>query len=529
MTSTRTLSLPAFDNFDPTSHPGHELKAFNTWLRRFDNRYKLVTTVAATAVEAAKEADKKSWLLNYVVDGVLDQFEALYATTELWQAATYTDVITRYKAQLKPNQTTTLMRHRFYKLHQEEGETFDTFVSKVKREVVYCEFACQNDIDTLTRDQIVKGVLLERIREGALKNDWNLTDLITNGRRIEAAKASITELKDNSSHADSAMLTPKTEPLNRVQMTQNSNREPASNRPCFFCAAHCRGGNQCPAQGATCDYCGKRNHLEPACMRKKKGIPKPANLARKSKKIRQIATGEDSDSADEATHSQGKPLPKPFKAISIFAVSGNEIKMASTQMVHVSVDSNDMSVLPDSGSGGSVMPNCCLPKNSILKPTKTVLLPYKSDPIYPLGKVWLNTQWGDRGYKTKWYVVESGALGKDIPLLSKKASVALGILVINTSPQHISPNPSKSVSQTIASVNTLQENSFVSNKPANKGDPNGPLNVPENLEALKSQYKHLFGRDGSIGKLNNRKLHLYAKKKYQAAHSTLSPNAHPLS
>ena len=125
MTSTRTLSLPAFDNFDPTSHPGHELKAFNTWLRRFDNRYKLVTTVAATAVEAAKEADKKSWLLNYVVDGVLDQFEALYDTAELWQAATYTDVITKYKAQLKPNQTTTLMRHRFYKLHQEEGETFN--------------------------------------------------------------------------------------------------------------------------------------------------------------------------------------------------------------------------------------------------------------------------------------------------------------------------------------------------------------------------------------------------------------------
>ena len=103
MTTTRTLSLPSFDNFDPTSHPGHELKSFNTWLRRFDNRYKLVTTIAATATQEAKEADKKSWLLNYVADGVLDQFESLYTTTELREASTYTDLIAKYKAQLKPN------------------------------------------------------------------------------------------------------------------------------------------------------------------------------------------------------------------------------------------------------------------------------------------------------------------------------------------------------------------------------------------------------------------------------------------
>ena len=37
------------------------------------------------------------------------------------------------------------------------------------------------------------------------------------------------------------------------------------------------------------------------------------------------------------------------------------------------------------------------------------------------------------------------------------------------------------------------------------------MNIPENLEALKQKYQHLFSADGSIRKLNNRQLHLYPK------------------
>ena len=105
MAQTRSVPLPDFEKFDVSLHPGNELRAFELWLRRFENRYAVVTTLPSTAVAAAKEADKRAWMLNYVEDNVLDNFEALYTTTELWHAATYTDIITKYKAQLKPNQT----------------------------------------------------------------------------------------------------------------------------------------------------------------------------------------------------------------------------------------------------------------------------------------------------------------------------------------------------------------------------------------------------------------------------------------
>ena len=93
-------SLPDFVKFDVSVHPGNELKAFNLWLRRFENRYAVVTTVAADATNAVKDADKRNWLLNFVEDNVLDNFEALYATKELWHAATYTTLSTNTRLSL---------------------------------------------------------------------------------------------------------------------------------------------------------------------------------------------------------------------------------------------------------------------------------------------------------------------------------------------------------------------------------------------------------------------------------------------
>ena len=51
--------------------------------RHFENRYAVVTNAAADATDAVKEQDKKKWLLNYVDDNVLDNFETLYMILKL--------------------------------------------------------------------------------------------------------------------------------------------------------------------------------------------------------------------------------------------------------------------------------------------------------------------------------------------------------------------------------------------------------------------------------------------------------------
>ena len=101
-TNTRSSNLPDFEHYDPSHHAGNELKSFKTWLRRFENRYEIVTDIAATANAQAKDADKKRWLLNFVSDGVLDNFETLYDTVALFKEATYDDLIKKYCDQLNP-------------------------------------------------------------------------------------------------------------------------------------------------------------------------------------------------------------------------------------------------------------------------------------------------------------------------------------------------------------------------------------------------------------------------------------------
>ena len=60
MSHSRVSSLPDFDKFDASLHSGNELKAFNMWLRRFQNRYTVVTQVAEDASNAAKQKDKRA-------------------------------------------------------------------------------------------------------------------------------------------------------------------------------------------------------------------------------------------------------------------------------------------------------------------------------------------------------------------------------------------------------------------------------------------------------------------------------------
>ena len=60
-------SLPEFDLFDLSLHAGNELKLFEQWLRRFENRYILVPAISADASAADKAADKKTMVTELCV------------------------------------------------------------------------------------------------------------------------------------------------------------------------------------------------------------------------------------------------------------------------------------------------------------------------------------------------------------------------------------------------------------------------------------------------------------------------------
>ena len=97
----------------------------------------------------------------------------------------------RNEARYAPTRNQTLTNFEFHKMKQGATEVFDTWVDRVKREANNCSFKCDSPTctvrDTLVQDQVLIGTTDGDIQKCGLKDEWNLTDLQTKGRKMEAA------------------------------------------------------------------------------------------------------------------------------------------------------------------------------------------------------------------------------------------------------------------------------------------------------------------------------------------------------
>ena len=111
----------------------------------------------------------------------------------------YDAMITLLKANYDGGGNKTLSNYEFNKLAQGAEDSFDNFVITVKREAAHCDFKCVSDTcdvaDLLIRDRLIIGTKYREIRKNALKNQWNLDDLVKNGRALEAAKHGALKIK----------------------------------------------------------------------------------------------------------------------------------------------------------------------------------------------------------------------------------------------------------------------------------------------------------------------------------------------
>ena len=76
-----------------------------------------------------------------------------------------------FKKRFKLSNNLTLANYKFRKIEQAQDEGFDSYVIRVKREAVNCDFKCElpecTVADTLIRDQIIFGTTDDEIRKQA--------------------------------------------------------------------------------------------------------------------------------------------------------------------------------------------------------------------------------------------------------------------------------------------------------------------------------------------------------------------------
>nr|CAI5849022.1 unnamed protein product [Callosobruchus analis] len=185
-----------------------------------------------------------------------------------------------------PKQSKVYERHIFRLLQQEEGETFEKFMIRLRNQAEKCGFdRCK--IDERLIDQITEKCTSMELRKKILTEGDSITleKIIIEANTLEAVKHQLVEYEKKEKYQD----------INEV--TQNYSKEGNTrkrngNYRCSRCGSdkHNCSSTACPAKNRKCHSCGKAGHYRQYCRsnidQTKKRKADHGNSTQKSKRQR---------------------------------------------------------------------------------------------------------------------------------------------------------------------------------------------------------------------------------------------------
>ena len=263
MDSSSPRGIPNLQ-FDPDRHPHSTLKAFNDFVEQFEFRYEaqypepsknvLDNAVLQWKSEHADADPSAAEIItirnNLISKDKVRKLLGFFSTLRFqqdWKAAepveanrncSWTAFLTKMRTYYKPTENSTLRNYKFRSLTQLPSETFSAFSNRIEKEGKTCTF-CECDADAACnasemaiRDQIVVGTHNEKIREQALLKSWKLTELRTEGMKLESASRG----EEKLSHSSSVNKVGKYSYKNRDNSNESKDRPtPKTNKQCYRC------------------------------------------------------------------------------------------------------------------------------------------------------------------------------------------------------------------------------------------------------------------------------------------------------
>ena len=172
-----------------------------------------------------------------------------------------------------PNKNTVFSRYKFQERKQQQGETFETFVTDLRNLAKDCSYDKPSE---MVRDRIVAGILSQDIREKLLTEG----DTLTMDKATDLAVTYETTQQCLKSMATSATPTrvdaikQKRQEAPRPQKRQEDKRIQYRHHEVMDCQ-NCGGQHkrrECPAFGQECRSCHRLNHWAKMCRRKPKAV-----------------------------------------------------------------------------------------------------------------------------------------------------------------------------------------------------------------------------------------------------------------
>ena len=318
--------------------------------------------------------------------------------------------------------------------------------------------------------------------EDALEREYDLATLIAKARKIEATEIATKELEYEPPSSSFQLAcadteSPETKVISKVGKRGGGNtlikakerkvfwnKRPQLDTNKIMCCAGCRRtncnrGQNCAAENAFCNNCGKRGHFAAVCMKQTKGISTVTTIKRES--LQNLPT------------------------------LSNSHKIAE---VLIGTTKSKIQVLVDTGSEVNILLESMVPPNvRRIFPTPITLQPYGSSLIKPKGKITLDTTWHKKPMRATWVVIgDKDLFGQLCILISCALAQALVILSFS--------NPQ-------SNVNNISYHTSQSSK-TSKDFHNLLSSTHPSVANILAKYESVFS---GLGKLKTNLVHFHLK------------------
>uniref|UniRef100_A0A673W9M9 Gypsy retrotransposon integrase-like protein 1 n=1 Tax=Salmo trutta TaxID=8032 RepID=A0A673W9M9_SALTR len=201
------------------------------------------------------------------------------------QQGNATAILDALEHYFKPAKNVIYERYVFGCCKQEDGESIDSFVTRLREKAATCDYGALRD--ELIRDKLVLGITDEGTRRRLLRErDLTLVLAVETCRAAELTDIRVRSMELERQHMDNVNATFR-QPVRKFPFaTANTTANSAADNPntCRYCGiSHGRGKEYCPAYGKICKSCGTANHFARVCMKSK----------RKEGKVHSIETNTD--------------------------------------------------------------------------------------------------------------------------------------------------------------------------------------------------------------------------------------------
>ena len=378
---------------DPLSFAGNTA---HNW-REFEEQLKWF--LAGTETAEKSDLIKIGIMLSHAGKDARDVYKTLPWRTEGDQDK-FDKVIEAFQRYCAPRKNILYERYGFWNLRQEDEESIDAYLTRIKIKIDMCEYTREGWPPTvreeLTRDKFVFGLIDDNLKERLLReSNLDLTRALEIAQRSEASKL---QVKEMGAHSTTVNALRRNKPQHLVP-------SPDSQRvtQCGQCGRQHRA-RECPAYGQQCSYCHKLNHYARMCRsRQKTRIQGTTHTQSRPNNHREVQEVIQSDSSISTSTEESSDL-----FIEPILVEG--LKKSTAWFADVLTGSGYLTFKLDTGAEASILPQQVYGKlepKPQLKPTNMKLTAYGGSSITPNGtcKLTCTNQADDGMSEVKFYVV----------------------------------------------------------------------------------------------------------------------------